>query len=64
MRSGDKRIISERYCHFDYGSFEQGFGQGELGEAATSVSTLFKHLILFSLIYVLGLFPSRLCTFS
>jgi hypothetical protein len=62
---GEKeRIISEKYCHFDYGSFEQGVGQGELGEAATSASTFCKHLILFSLINVLGLFPSRFCTFA
>jgi hypothetical protein len=58
-----ERIISEKYCHFDYGSFEQGVGQGELSEFATYSSTLCKHLILFSLIHVLGLFPSRLCTF-
>ena len=57
-------IISEKYCHFDCGSFKQGVGQGELGEAATSASTLCKNLILFSLIHVLGLFTSRLCKFA
>jgi hypothetical protein len=62
---GEKgRIISEKYCHFDRGSFEQGVGQGEIGEVVISTSTLCKHLILFSLIHVLSLFPSRLCTFS
>jgi hypothetical protein len=59
-----ERIISEKYCHFDCGSFEKGVGQGDLGEAATSASTLCKNLILFSLIHVLGMFPSRLCTFA
>jgi hypothetical protein len=62
---GEKgRIISEKYCHFDCGSFEQGVGQGELGESATSTSTICKHLVLFSLIHVFGLFPSSLCTFT
>jgi hypothetical protein len=62
---GEKgRIISEKYCHFDFGSFEQGVGQGELGEVSTSAFTLCKNLIFFSLIHVLGMFPSRLCTFS
>jgi hypothetical protein len=58
------RITSEKYCHFDGGSFEQRFEQGDIGEDAKSVSTLCKNLILFSLIHVLGLFPSRLCTFA
>jgi hypothetical protein len=48
-----ERIISERYFHFYRGSFEQGVGQGELGEDATSASTLCKNLIFFSLIHVL-----------
>jgi hypothetical protein len=59
-----RRIINENYCHFDYGSFKKGVGQEELGEATTSASTLCKNLISFSLIHVLGLFPSRLCTFA
>ena len=44
---GEKgRIRNEKYCHFDCGSFEQGVGQGDLGEAATFASTLCKNLIL------------------
>ena len=58
------RIISEKYCHFDCGSFEQGVGQGELGEDATSAYTFCKNRILFSLIHVLGMLPSILCTFA
>ena len=43
---GEKgRIISEKHCHFDCGSFEQGVGQGELGEVATFVSTFVSTLI-------------------
>ena len=56
--------ISEKYCHFDHGYFEKGIGQGGLGEVVASASTLCKHLVMFSLIYMLGLFPSSLCTFS
>jgi hypothetical protein len=56
--------ISEKYFHFDRGSFEQGVGQGGLGEAVASASTVCKHLVMFSLIYMLGLFPSSLCTFA
>ena len=56
--------ISEKYFHSDHGSFEQGVGQVGLGEATTSASTLCKHLILFSLMHVLGLIPSRSCTFA
>jgi hypothetical protein len=52
-----ERIINEKYCHFDCGSFEQGVGQGELGEAITYAYTLCKNLIFFSLIHLLGLFP-------
>jgi hypothetical protein len=39
------RIISEKYCHFDRGSFEQGVGQGELGEVVAYASTFCKHLV-------------------
>ena len=51
--------ISEKYFHSDRGSFEQGVGQGGLGEAATSFEyckCLFKFLI-----NILGLFPSSMC---
>jgi len=60
-RRGD---ISEKYCHFDRGSFEQGVGQGGLGEVVASASIVCKHLVMFSLIYMLGLFPSSLCKFA
>jgi hypothetical protein len=43
--------ISENYCHFDCGSFDQGIGQGVLGEAAASTSIYCKYLVMFSLIY-------------
>jgi hypothetical protein len=43
--------ISEKYCHSDRGSFEQGVGQGGLGEAVASASTDCKYLVMFSLIY-------------
>jgi hypothetical protein len=59
-----ERIINEKYRHFDCGLFKQGVGKGELGEDATSTYTLCKNLILFSLIHVLGLFPSRFCIFA
>ena len=45
------RIISEKYCHFDRGSFEQWVGQGGLGEDVASTSTDYKYLVMFSLIY-------------
>jgi hypothetical protein len=61
---GEKgRIINEKYFHFDHGSFQQGVGQGGLGEAVAYASTFCKDLVFFSLIHVLGLFPSSLCTF-
>ena len=56
--------ISEKYCHSDRGSFEQGVEKGRLGEAIASASTDCKYLFMFSLIYMLGLFPSSLCTFT
>jgi hypothetical protein len=56
--------ITKKYCHFDRGYFEQGVGQGGLGEVAASASTDCKHLVMFSLIYMLGMFPSSLCIFS
>jgi hypothetical protein len=37
-------IISEKYFHSDRGDFEQGVGQGGLGEAATSASTFVSTL--------------------
>jgi hypothetical protein len=43
--------ISEKYCHSNRGSFEQGVGQGGLGEAVASTSTDCKYLVMFSLIY-------------
>jgi hypothetical protein len=43
--------ISEKYCHSDRGSFEQGVGQGGLGEVVASASTDCKYLVMFSLIY-------------
>ena len=43
--------ISEKYCHFDHVSFEQGVGQGGLGEVVASTSTNCKYLVMFSLIY-------------
>jgi len=43
--------ISEKYCHSNLGSFEQGVGQGGLGEASASVSIYCKYLVMFSLIY-------------
>jgi hypothetical protein len=50
-----------KHSHFVCGSFEKGVGQGELGEAVASTSKVCKYSIKFSLIHVLGLFPSRLC---
>jgi hypothetical protein len=36
-----------KHSHFVCGSFEQGFGQRELGEAATSASTIVSTLLCF-----------------
>jgi hypothetical protein len=58
------RIISEKYCHSDCGSLEKGVGQGRLGEAVAFASKDCKYLVMFSLIYMLGLFPSSLCMFA
>jgi hypothetical protein len=58
------RNINEKYCHSDRGSFEQGVGQGGIGKAVASASTDCKYLVIFSLIYMLGLFHSSLCTFA
>ena len=44
--------ISEKYCHSDCGSFEQGVGQGGLGEAVAFSSIDCKLLAMFSLIYI------------
>ena len=43
--------INEKYCHYDRGYFEQGVGQGGLGEVDASTSTNCKYLVMFSLIY-------------
>ena len=43
--------ISEKYSHSDHGSFDQGVGQGGLGEATASTSMDCKYLVMFSLIY-------------
>ena len=43
--------ISETYCHSDHGLFEQGVGQGGLGEVVASASIDCKYLVMFSLIY-------------
>jgi hypothetical protein len=43
--------ISEMCCHSDHGCFEQGVGQGGIGEATASASTNCKYLVMFSLIY-------------
>jgi hypothetical protein len=43
--------INEKYCHSDRGYFEQGVGQGGLGEATTSAYTYCKCLLILSLIY-------------
>jgi hypothetical protein len=49
--------ISENYYHSDRGSFEQGVRQGGLGDLVASASTICKaHLVMFSLIYMLGCF--------
>ena len=56
--------ISEKYCHSDRGSFYQGVGQGGLGEAVAFAYTVCKHIVLFSLIYMLGMLPSILCVFA
>jgi len=37
-------IISDKYFHSDHGDFEQEFGQGGLGEVATSTSTFVSTL--------------------
>jgi hypothetical protein len=46
-----KRIINKKYFHSDRGSFEQGVGQGGLGEVAATASTDCKYLVTFSLTY-------------
>jgi hypothetical protein len=56
--------MSEKYFHFDCGSFEKGVGQGEFGEAIASTYTYCKYLVMFSLIYMLVPFPSSLCMFT
>jgi hypothetical protein len=43
--------INKTYCHSNCGSFEQGVGQGGLGEATTYASTDCNYLVMFSLIY-------------
>jgi hypothetical protein len=43
--------INKKYCHSDRGSFEQGVGQGGLGEVVATASTDCKCLVMFSLIY-------------
>ena len=49
---GEKgRNINEKYFHSDHGFFEQGVGQGGLGEVVASTSTNYKCLVMFSLIY-------------
>jgi hypothetical protein len=60
----EEENITGKYCHSNRGSFEQGVGQGGLGEAATSTSIVCKYFVMFSLIYMLVLFPSSLCTFA
>jgi hypothetical protein len=57
-----KENISGKYCHFDYGSFEQGVGHGGLGEVVASTDC--KYLVMFSLIYMIGMFTSSLCMFT
>jgi hypothetical protein len=34
----------QKYCHSDHGSFEQGVGQGGLGEVVATASTDCKYL--------------------
>jgi hypothetical protein len=41
----------QKYFHSDRGSFEQGVGQGGLGEVVATASTDCKYLLMFSLIY-------------
>jgi hypothetical protein len=43
--------IRKMYCHSDGGYFEQGVGQGGLGEVVASTYTDCKCLVMFSLIY-------------
>jgi hypothetical protein len=43
--------INKKYCHSDRGYFEQGVGQGGLGEVVATASTDCKCLVMFSLIY-------------
>jgi len=43
--------INENYFHFDHGYFEQGVGQGGIGEVIASASTDCKYLVMFSLVY-------------
>jgi hypothetical protein len=45
--------INKTYFHSDHGYFEQGVGQGGLGEAFATASTDCKCLVMFSLIYSL-----------
>ena len=59
-----EKNIKKTYFYSDRGCFEQGVGQGGIGEVVAYVSTNCKNLVMFSLIYMLGMFPSILCMFA